>query len=42
MTPTGGAAASELWQNDEGTLVHSPLEADLATILDTSGVSLAA
>ncbi|HWB73570.1 MAG TPA: CRTAC1 family protein [Nannocystaceae bacterium] len=41
LLTVGGAAACELWENDAGTLDHSPLEADLATVLDTAGVTLA-
>lgn len=40
LLTVGGAAASELWENDMGELVHSPLEADLAAVLDTAGVTL--
>jgi hypothetical protein len=41
LLTVGGAAASELWENDMGELDHSPLEADLAAVLDTTGVTLA-
>lgn len=41
LLTVGGAAACELWENSGGTLDHSPLEADLAAVLDTAGVTLA-
>ncbi len=41
LLTVGGATASELWQNTDGVLDHSPLEADLASVLDTAGVTMA-
>jgi hypothetical protein len=41
LLTTGGGVASELWQNSGGTLDHSPLEPDLADVIDTTGVTFA-